>query len=390
VTDSVVIEPLDPAAIDELAPLWAALLDHVAALPGVLVPVRPSDESWPLERREMLEALAADAFVLVARRAGRALGYAFVVVEGPDPVWYTGASHAHLAALTVAAEARGAGIGSALLDAMDEELARRGVEDVEIGVDTGNEAAARLYESRGYRPDFRIYYGSPGRTRWACLRREEDDRLAARGRFAAARGEGAAGPPDAAAQTGAPAPSDASARPAGAGAPGEALVIEPLPPGQLDRLEPLWRVMQQDHAGLWDGLPGRDPDDSWPRRRQRYADWLASGDSFVMVARRGERLVGYFMVAVAEGDETFATGERLAELESLVVLHEERGNAIGELLFQAGMRRLEELGVDDVISGVLRGNAFARRFHERHGFVPFVDFLYARRADIQATGREQT
>ncbi len=144
--------------------------------------------------------------------------------------------------------------------------------------------------------------------------------------------------------------------------------------------------MQQDHVGLWDGLPGRDPDDSWPRRRQRYADWLACGDSFVVVARRSERLVGYFMVAVAEGDETFATGERLAELESLVVLHEERGNAIGELLFQAGMRRLEELGVDDVISGVLHGNAFARRFHERHGFVPFVDFLYAKRADIQAAG----
>ena len=187
-TDPVVIEPLDADDIDELAPLWAALLDHVAALPDALVPVRPADESWPLERREMLEALEAEAFVLVARSAGRLVGYAYVVVEGPDPVWYTGDSHAHLAALSVAADRRGAGVGSALLDAVDEELARRGVEDMEIGVDTGNHVAAALYERRGYRPDFRIFYGSPGRRAWACLRREEDDRRAGRGRFAPADG----------------------------------------------------------------------------------------------------------------------------------------------------------------------------------------------------------
>ena len=395
-TAGTVIEPLAPADIDELAPLWAALLDHVASLPEALVPVRPTGESWVLERREMLEALAADAFVLVARKAGRAVGYAFVVVEGPDPVWYTGDSHAHLAALSVEPGARGAGIGGALLDAVDEELARRGVEDVEIGVDTGNDAAASLYERRGYRPDFRTFYGSPGRRPWACLRRDEDDRRAGRGRYAVD-----AAPPSAADGTEAPVdPGAAGAshggEPLAAGLPAEGppeaepLVVEMFPAEQLDRLEPLWKVMQQDHVGLWDGLPGREPDDSWPRRRQRYADWLATTESFVLVARRGDRLVGYFMVAVAEGDETFATGERLAELESLVVLHEERGNAIGERLFQTGMRRLEELGVDDVISGVLHGNAFARRFHERHGFVPFVDFLYAKRDDIQAAGKEQT
>ena len=70
------------------------------------------------------------------------------------------------------------------MDAVDAELERRGVEDVEIGVDTGNEVAAHLYESRGYRPDFRIFYGSPGGSPWACLRREDEDRRAGRGRFA--------------------------------------------------------------------------------------------------------------------------------------------------------------------------------------------------------------
>jgi ribosomal protein S18 acetylase RimI-like enzyme len=184
VTAGITIAKLEASGVDEIAPLWKALLDHVAGLPGTLVPVRPSDESWVLERKEMLEALAGDAFALVARRGGTAVGYLFARIEGPDPVWYTGDTHAELAHLSVTAGERGKGIGSALLDSMDAELERRGVRDVEIGVDTGNDAAARLYEDRGYRADFRIFYGSPGRKPWACLAREAEDRQAGRGRFA--------------------------------------------------------------------------------------------------------------------------------------------------------------------------------------------------------------
>ena len=178
------IDPLDPSDIEFVGPLWKQLMDHVAALPDGLVPVRPSDESWQLERAEMLRELAGEAFVLLARKAGRVAGYAFVCVEGPDPVWYTGDKHAVLATLCVDEAERGEGIGGALMDAVDAELERRGIEDVEIGVDTGNEIAARLYRSRGYRPDFQLFYGSPGGRPWACLRREAEDEAAGRGRFA--------------------------------------------------------------------------------------------------------------------------------------------------------------------------------------------------------------
>jgi GNAT superfamily N-acetyltransferase len=183
--DGLCIAPLNGAEIELVAPLWKQLMDHIAELPDALVPVRPSDESWELERAEMLEELAGDSFALTASRDGRVLGYAFVCVETrPDPVWYTGDTHALLAALVVDGAERGDGVGTALLDAVDAELDRRGIEDVEIGVDTGNTVAARLYESRGYRADFRIFYGSPGRRPWACLRRETEDREAGRGRFA--------------------------------------------------------------------------------------------------------------------------------------------------------------------------------------------------------------
>jgi GNAT superfamily N-acetyltransferase len=182
--DDLRIAPLDPADIELVGPLWKQLMDHIAALPHAAVPVRPSDESWELERKEMLEELAGESFVLVASRGEQVAGYAFVCIEGPDPVWYTGDKHALLATLVVDEEERGDGVGSALMDAVDAELERLGVEDVEIGVDTGNEVATRLYESRGYRPDFQIFYGSPGRKPWACLRREAEDEAAGRGRFA--------------------------------------------------------------------------------------------------------------------------------------------------------------------------------------------------------------
>ncbi len=180
----ITIAPLDPAEIERLAPLWRALLDHIAVLPGAVVPVRPFEQSWPIERAGMLEALAGEAFVLAAWRGGDVVGYAFVGVEGPDPVWYTGDSRAELIHLSVADGARAAGVGTALMDAVDAELARRGVEDVEIGVDTANHDAVRFYERRGYRHDFHIFYGSPGGRPWACLRREAADREAGRGRFA--------------------------------------------------------------------------------------------------------------------------------------------------------------------------------------------------------------
>lgn len=182
--DGVTVERLDPQDIDMLAPLWRALLDHVAALPGAVVPIRPFEQSWPLERAEMLETLEGDAFVLVAWRNGAPVGYAYAAVHGPDPVWYTGDTRAELIHLSVADGARGGGVGTTLMDAVDAELERRGIEDVEIGVDTANHEAMRFYEERGYRDDFHILYGTPGRKPWACLRRAEEDRVAGRGRFA--------------------------------------------------------------------------------------------------------------------------------------------------------------------------------------------------------------
>jgi diamine N-acetyltransferase len=178
------IERLDPADVELVAPLWKQLLDHIAALPGAIVPIRPFEQSWPLERAEMLEELAGEGFALVARRDEDVLGYAYVKICAADPVWYTGEQYAELAHLCVATGQRSARIGSRLLDAVDDELQQRGIDDVQIGVDAANHDALRFYERRGYRADFHILYGSPAGGPLACLEREAADRKAHRGRFA--------------------------------------------------------------------------------------------------------------------------------------------------------------------------------------------------------------
>jgi len=47
---------------------------------------------------------------------------------------------------------RGEGIGSALLDLVEEEFAKLGVDDLVIGALPGNTGAIKLYERRGFKP----------------------------------------------------------------------------------------------------------------------------------------------------------------------------------------------------------------------------------------------
>lgn len=171
-------------------------------------------------------------------------------------------------------------------------------------------------------------------------------------------------------------------------------VIEPfLPPRggaftdtDLDALEPLWRSLMDRHREVWEVVPMRDYDDSWPRRKAQYLEWLAAPGSFVLVARRGDRLLGYAVVGIHEADETYATGERLAEIHTLAVLPGARDRGLGAALMDEVERRLLAEGVNDVLVGTMHGNEAALRFYERRGFTPFVHLLYRRVGEPSAEG----
>jgi ribosomal protein S18 acetylase RimI-like enzyme len=145
-------------ALDRLAPLWLVLHRHHQDVGGdALGPYVDDDTSWQARRELYAGVLAKAGFVLLAEEAGELIGYATVAINSvgetlmPD-TWRTGERVAEIETLCVAARARGAGVGSALLDRIDAELEAEGIRDVLIGALVTNTDAIRLYERRGFRP----------------------------------------------------------------------------------------------------------------------------------------------------------------------------------------------------------------------------------------------
>ena len=78
------------------------------------------------------------------------VGYAYVHIRpGDDDTWPVGAHMAELVSLAVAPDQRSRGIGTALMDAVDAELERRGIHDLEVAVMAGNDRAVAFYQRRG-------------------------------------------------------------------------------------------------------------------------------------------------------------------------------------------------------------------------------------------------
>jgi [ribosomal protein S18]-alanine N-acetyltransferase len=84
------------------------------------------------------------AEIIVAERAGRVVGAAVVFFHASHRI-------ARLYSIAVAPEARGAGIGEALLASAERRARARGSKSLRLEVRTDNPAAHRLYERRRYR-----------------------------------------------------------------------------------------------------------------------------------------------------------------------------------------------------------------------------------------------
>jgi ribosomal protein S18 acetylase RimI-like enzyme len=177
VDGSVAIVIVGVDGVDELRELWLSLHRHHREVAAIQPLVADDEASWQRRRATYVEALrAGHAFTLVALEAddprtesaageaapgaaggpdprdrSAAVGYAFVVLHpGPDDTFPFGTDHhAELYTLAVAPHARGRGVGTALMDAVDAELERRGIPDLEIAVMAGNDRALRFYERRG-------------------------------------------------------------------------------------------------------------------------------------------------------------------------------------------------------------------------------------------------
>ncbi len=155
VATRVAVEDVHAGEIDALAPLWHALHRHHQAVAPALGPFVPRDASWTAVR-PLLETAARDGLLLRTGPAAEPLAMACVTISHDDPLWADTWVTARAVAetkLLVADEAtRGQGLGSALLDAIDDRLAAGGVHDQVIGAVEPNAGAIHLYERRGFRP----------------------------------------------------------------------------------------------------------------------------------------------------------------------------------------------------------------------------------------------
>jgi GNAT superfamily N-acetyltransferase len=141
-------------------------------------------------------------------------------------------------------------------------------------------------------------------------------------------------------------------------------------------LRPLWLALHRIHRQADPELaPHVDDETSWRRRERLYEHCLESPDAFLLLLRRSEVLIGYAMVAVEpDGDvlwsDTWKVGEKVAELETMYLVPEERDHGLGGLLLDTVEAELESRGIADLAIGAVPGNTGALRFYERRGYLP--------------------
>lgn len=147
----------------------------------------------------------------------------------------------------------------------------------------------------------------------------------------------------------------------------------------VGRLGALWLAMHRAHREAMPEMSYSDDEMSWAERRAQYERLMGDEDSRLMLALDDEELVGYGLSrvedAVGNWRDTWRTGDRVAEVESLSVAPDHRGRGIGGALLDRLEAENAALGVRDLVIGVLAGNTDAARLYQRRGFRPTMVYL---------------
>jgi ribosomal protein S18 acetylase RimI-like enzyme len=155
----VAISEIGIARLHEVRDLWLALHRYHQEI-GSQPLVADEDAAWARRRALYGEWLNdGEALVLLAERDATPVAYAVVHWQnGPDDTFPLGTRWAEIYSLAVAPAARGQGIGSLLLDAIDTRLTALGISDISVAAMVENEAALRLYQRRGFVPREVVLY----------------------------------------------------------------------------------------------------------------------------------------------------------------------------------------------------------------------------------------
>lgn len=158
------IVDLTLAEVDRVEPLWKSMVAHHQQIVGEDWPVRDEEGAWQRRRVDYVDWLSAgDGTMLAAvpRDDPRAtpLGYAVLLPNPAGATWDLGDRVGEIESLAVAPEARGRGVGTALLDAARERFRSQGIEFWSVAVVEANRSAIELYERAGFGPYYRHLLG---------------------------------------------------------------------------------------------------------------------------------------------------------------------------------------------------------------------------------------
>jgi len=158
------IVELTLAEVDRVEALWKSMVAHHREVVDGAFPVRDEEGAWQRRRAEYVEWLSSGdgtiiAAVPAADHDGAPLGYAALLPNPVGATWDLGDSVGEVESLVVAPEARGKGIGGALLEAARERFRQQGFEYWSVAVVEANVAAVKLYERAGMGPYYRQLLG---------------------------------------------------------------------------------------------------------------------------------------------------------------------------------------------------------------------------------------
>ncbi len=126
---------------------FARLMGHAEVYPGLMQLPYPSEEMWHTRLVENNTPARGDHLHLVAERDGRIVGSA-----GLHPMPQTRRRHVALLGISIAAEAQGQGVGTALMQALcDYADGWAQILRIELTVFSDNERAVALYRRCGFR-----------------------------------------------------------------------------------------------------------------------------------------------------------------------------------------------------------------------------------------------
>lgn len=143
------------ADIDELRGLWLQMLAHHRALVGDDLPLHSDEASWPLARDKFRQWVEHESAILLLARdheGATPAGFAMCCLLLEGPTFALGAVRGEIDSLVVDRDARGSGVGTALIEGVRTQLSARGIRYCSIGVLAQNVDAARLYERVGFAP----------------------------------------------------------------------------------------------------------------------------------------------------------------------------------------------------------------------------------------------